>query len=295
MNNQIPREDDFAFVYLDVDDPQIAWLAYRGIITSADQTVANPGNLSWHLVNTIQRGVTATLRREGILEGVRRKKFGHKLSRLRCVYAHPTLEAAAKAAEGRGKFRQENLVSIAPRGAYVREQYDSEWATNFDALEPEYAAREYWSHGYSKNPVPELLLSGNFSILGTLVRERAYATVKKESPDSLAMLELARLGAELGSHLGAIAPWIGKEDEGAVVTSLLRYDHSEGTRVLKEALERNKANQDFRLNWKDLEPLRTADPEFDPKFSTPAFRMMDKPLRIDKAANLEGFIAEATL
>ena len=34
-NNSEIQSDDFAFIYLDVDDPNIAWLTYRGIINSS--------------------------------------------------------------------------------------------------------------------------------------------------------------------------------------------------------------------------------------------------------------------
>jgi hypothetical protein len=108
------RENDFAFVYLNVDDPHIAWLAYRGLLNSCDIQTANPGNISWFLVDVIRRGLASTLRREGVLEGLRIREFSTPPSRLRCVYAYPTLDAAARGNFGRGKFRKENLVAITP-------------------------------------------------------------------------------------------------------------------------------------------------------------------------------------
>ena len=50
-NSEI-RDDDFAFVYLDVDHLPVAWLAYRGMINSPDVSSANPGNLSLFLMDT---------------------------------------------------------------------------------------------------------------------------------------------------------------------------------------------------------------------------------------------------
>src|SRR5882757_5883986 len=143
------RPDDFAFVYLDVDHFPIAWLVYRGALNSSDIASANPGNLSWFLRDTIQRGVVTTLRREGALEGFRRKEFSERISRLRCVYAYPTLEMAKHGDDGRGKFRKENLVAIAPASTYKSEAYDSNWISNFSAL-PLETARKYWAGEQTK-------------------------------------------------------------------------------------------------------------------------------------------------
>jgi hypothetical protein len=68
-------ETDFAFVYLDVDDPHVAWLAYRGLLNSCDISSTNPGNISWFLVDVIKGGLVSTLRREGVLEGFLLREF----------------------------------------------------------------------------------------------------------------------------------------------------------------------------------------------------------------------------
>ena len=228
MSDEI-REDAFAFVYLDVEDPRIAWLAYRGLITSSDNTEANPGNISWHAFNTLCRGVTASLRREGKLEACRLHSFPSKLSRLTAVYAYPNIEAAERGSEGRGKFRRENLVAIHPAGDFRREEYDSEWASNFDSLDAESAASSYWSGEKSKKPLPELLLQGRFWIYGTRVRKRAYEVIKKRGLNSLAILELSRLAPEFGCDLGTIAPWVRKGGDGVpILTSVMKYEDAEG-------------------------------------------------------------------
>jgi hypothetical protein len=40
-------DQEFGYVLLDLARPQIAWLAYVGVIHSADVSDANPGNISW--------------------------------------------------------------------------------------------------------------------------------------------------------------------------------------------------------------------------------------------------------
>jgi hypothetical protein len=277
------RENDCAFVYLDVDDPRIAWLAYRGMIASSDNTVANPGNISWHLFNTLRRGVTASLRREGKLEAARRESFPDKLSRLTAVYAYPTIEAAERGCEGRGKFRKENLVAIGPAGEYRREEYDSEWATNFDSLDATTAASSYWSGQKSKNSLPELLLQGRFWICGTSVRKRAYEAIKKRGQSCLAMLELARLAPEFGCDLGAIAPWLRQGEDGALIlTSILKYDEAKRLDVFNKVLRRRALDKDFQVDWKALKPLMSADAEF----SVPDFRDLERPLHSEKIQHL---------
>jgi hypothetical protein len=74
LNSEL-KEDDFAFVYLDVDQLPIAWLAYRGVINSCDVQTANPSNLSFFFMDVVQRGLDATLRREGVLEAMRVKDY----------------------------------------------------------------------------------------------------------------------------------------------------------------------------------------------------------------------------
>ncbi len=268
------RSDDFAFVYLDVDDPVIAWLVYRGVLVSPDGRFANAGHISWFLVQTLRRGIFSTLRREGALEGYRLKEFSGATSRLRCVYAYPTLDAAERGNEGRGKFRRENLVSISPESdEYSQQTYDGQWITDFASL-PLETARRYWSGEQTRNPHPESLLTGRFSILGTSVRKRAYETVKKHWPNALALLELARLGAEFNSDFGSISAWLVRVDDKMLVAPRIHYDDKEGPEILRRAMKKAAADPQFHVNWNDLEPFR-APPECraaDERFKMPDCR-----------------------
>jgi hypothetical protein len=285
------RSDDFAFVYLDVDFPPIAWLVYRGVLNSCDIASVNPGNLSWFLMDTIKRGLVSTLRREGILEGIRLKEFCNCLSRLRCVYAYPSLEMAKRGDCGREKFRSENLVTIAPAGTVKSESHDSNWITDFDSLLPD-VAEKYWAGELTQNPLTEYLLSGRLNILGTTVRRRAYQIIKQGYPNSLAMLELSRLAAEFGSDLGSIAPWVKREGDRDIVSHIIHYTEPEGLDVFRQAIEEKKRNPNFQVNWADLEPLCKSGPdlELDARFACPDFKPYEHELRRDKLAELNEFI-----
>jgi hypothetical protein len=291
-SNSELKEDDFAFVYLDVDNPIIAWLAYRGLLNSPDIATANPGRLSWFLVDVLKRGLASTLCREGVLEGYRIEEFPQAVSRLKCVYAHPTIDAAKHSEYELGKFRNENLVAISPaKNEFRADLCDGQWITDFDSL-PVDTARRYWLGERTPTPHLEYLLSGRFYILGTTVRKRAYQTIKRVWPNALALLELSRLAVEFGSDFGSISPCLQNERERVLVRHIIRYDDKEGPEILSRAMEKAKADPKFHVNWDDLEPFRSPreDRAADERFRIPDTSLYDHELRTDKLVELNKFI-----
>jgi hypothetical protein len=292
LSNSELKEDDFAFVYLDVDQLPIAWLAYRGVINSCDVKTANPSNLSFFLMDIVQRGMDAALRREGVLEAMRVRHYSSRLSRLKCVYAWPSLEMAARGCYGRGKFHEKNLVAIAPMDRnYKRDEHDSNWITDFDSLPAVGTAKRYWDGEQTATPLTECLLSGRFLILGTKVRERAYDTIKKANPNSLAMLELSRLAVEFQSDLGSIAPWIKRDDETLFASFVMRYAEIEGLQVFAQAIKKWQADNSFPINFEALKPLTSPEKsaELDAQFAVPDLRPFERTFRIDKFSKLGEF------
>jgi hypothetical protein len=290
------KEDDFAFVYLDVDQLPIAWLAYRGVINSCDVKTANPSNLSFFLMDIVQRGLDATLRREGVLEAVRVNDYPSQLSRLKCVYAWPSLEVAARGCYGRGKFQEKNLVAIAPMERnFKRDEHDSNWITDFDSLPAIRTAKQYWTGEQTTTPLTECILSGRFAILGAEVRKRAYETIKKTNPNSLAILELSRLAVEFQSDLGSISPWIKQEGDTLLASYVMRYDEVEGLQVFEDAVKKWQADKRFQINFDDLKPLTTSEksPQLDAQFAVPDLRPFEKTFRIDKLSRLQDFARRA--
>jgi hypothetical protein len=284
--------DDFGFVYLDVDFLPIAWLVYRGVLNSPDITSANPGNLSWFQVNGIKRGSSAWLRREGVLEGYRRREFRHCISRLTCVFAYPNLDAAKQGAYSSKNSHPEDLVSIAPASDdFRREEYDGQWIDDFDSLPPK-TARRYWVGEVTAAPRIEMLLQGRFWILGTSVRKRSYETIKSHMPDTLAMLELSRLGVEFGSEIGSISPWLVRDRNKLVVRFIIRYDETEGIAVLRKALDKKARCPEFQINLADLQPLLDSSPsrEMDALFSCPDMRPFEHEFRLENFAKLTQYV-----
>lgn len=197
--------------------------------------------------------------------------------------------------EGRGKFSAENLVAIVPADTdFKSEEHDSTWITNFDSL-PKDSAKRYWEGELTKEPLRELLLDGRFLILGTTVRKRAYETIMTVCPNALALLELSRLAAYFGSDLGAVAPWLKKDADRIFVTHIISYSEKEGLEIFRRAIEENKRDPSFAVNWDDLKPLcvKQEDPQLDALFSAPDFRCYDHDLRVDKINELNEFIAAA--
>jgi hypothetical protein len=245
-------EGEFGYILLDLGQPHIAWLAYLGVIYSCDITEANPGNISWWLTNTVRRPSAPRFEREALLEQVRTEEFPNELSRLSAVYSFPDINSARR---GMGELRGRDLVAIEPASnAFTRAKHDMNWIDYpGDQLS---IARRYWSGEDSDEPIYEQLLSGQFYICGTAVRKKAYDCIKRAFPDSLAILELARLAPYFGFKLGQISPWVKQDGEDLVFAYIIRYEEPEGVEILKATMARASEEPSFQVNWKDLEPLR---------------------------------------
>ncbi len=207
-----------AFAFLNVDNPWIAWLVYRGEMVSPQ--ASNTRALSvWHasyLIDAARSGQrTAYYRREMALENVRRKSFPAKVSRLSGLYFFENEESARDA--GRrwdGNFREEHLAEVEIVGEPLVSRYDSEWITcSMGSTDSSWMSSYLSGSQMGERPLWELLVEGRGFVLGTRVRERAYDTVKRTWPRSLGLLELSRVAVELNSDLGLICPFLMVESD----------------------------------------------------------------------------------
>src|SRR5437660_2208840 len=100
-----------AFAYLDIDNPVVAWGAYRGVLISA-QAAAIPPNcpVSLMFAGMIQHQNIVHLENELLIEAARTSHFPHQISRLAGMYFFTDLEQAKKAEFWGGYFRSENLA-----------------------------------------------------------------------------------------------------------------------------------------------------------------------------------------
>jgi hypothetical protein len=209
-----------AYAYLNVADPLIAWLVYRGELVSSQRI---PGGVSvWageYLRQAIAHGPSDRYAGELAIDELRRVQHPTAVSRLSCLYTFGDRSSAIRAGrEWAGpKFRPEYLAELGIRPGSHTSVHDAEWISNRLGND----ASTTWMGSYLRgepsggNPIWETLLDGRAWILGTELREAAYRVVRTAWPDSLALLEVARIGAWLGSDLGLISG-VAERDRGEV-------------------------------------------------------------------------------
>jgi hypothetical protein len=197
------------FVALDVDDPLVAWLVYRGEIVSSHSF--HEGALSFWLTRYLKQTSSANVRSklfkaELALEQLRSVSFPQAVSRLTGFYLFEQEDAARAAMARDDPARADTIVEVELRSGAKTSRHDAEWITR-QLGEP---GTDDWMHAYLSGvpvgpaPIWEFLVDGRALIYGTRVREAAYDTVVATWSDSLPLLEMARLGVELGSDLGLI-------------------------------------------------------------------------------------------
>ncbi len=196
-----------AYVFFDIENPLVAWLVYRGQITSVARVL--PGALSiWHterLRSSLDNPQPYWTERA--IEHVRRMSFADSVSRLNGFYAFPDEETACRAAQswdGR-VFRRARLSKIAISPGSRISQYDSEWISRDFEGGPDSWISQYLSgRPRGTSPTYELLVDGTATVLSTDLRASAREVVSRTWPEAMRFLEFARLGAELNSDMGVI-------------------------------------------------------------------------------------------
>jgi hypothetical protein len=224
-----------AYVYLDVTDPVCAWATYRGVLVSVSPDAREDdliGGVSLMSAGMMRAGSPARLNNELAVEGVRRLRHPGRVSRLRGMYCFLDSRNAQRAAalwgSFRNHFRPEFLAELHLQATSRRDRLDSNWITYAKRDENGFLSGgdlewfdRYWEGQEYPGEVPiwETIVEGRMIVLGTELRERAYETIKREFPRTLALLEIARLAAWADSDLGNIRAWL--HDEGANIA--LRY------------------------------------------------------------------------
>lgn len=190
-----------AYAFLDVDRPVIAWLVYRGLMVSSSH--AHPAAVSnWAM--GLLRG-SDNYEREAALESFRQTSMPDAISRWRCFYAFAEPGSARKAASSWGyHFREDRLAEISVTADSSVSRRDATWVTRHSGGPEVPWASSYFQGVPTDDPVWELNIAGRAWVLGTGLRQIAYETIRRKWPESLALLELSRVAAELGSDLGLI-------------------------------------------------------------------------------------------
>jgi hypothetical protein len=203
-----------AFASLNIANPLVAWLVYRGEMVSGGQ--AHESTLNFWLMRALSAEASAGHRgvlfqNELLLEARRAQHHPEAVSRLRGFYVFDEKTSAQAGIKDWGKgFDQDYLaqVGILPDSRISR--HDAQWITHHLAL----GGPKDWMDRYLRGeprgaqPIWELLVEGRALVYGTTLRKAAYDVVKRTWPDSMALLELSRLGVELNSDIGLIAPML---------------------------------------------------------------------------------------
>ena len=197
-----------AWAYLNVRHPICAWAAYRGVLVSAP---TDPGFLSVWAASMLATDNLPRVKRELSLEAWRQSNFPQLISRLTGMYCFTDLRSAELALQwGRPEnhFRVENLAELSFAQAQITgARHDANWIAH--------SSGSNWQGNYWQGiphpeyePIWETLVTGRLYILGTAIRAKAQNLLTRKFPDSVVLLESARVAAWLGSDLGNVAAFL---------------------------------------------------------------------------------------
>jgi hypothetical protein len=251
-----------AFAFLDVENPLVAWLVYRGEMVSARE--AHETALSFwtteYLASLGGNGLGASRYRAELgLDAVRRREYPAAISRLAGFYVFPDEESALRAAQAwDAGFRREHLAELALRPGARTSRYDSEWITQ--RLKPNgdlsWAGEYFAGNALGSDPIWEILVDGRALVLGTDLRKAAYEIVKRVWPASLPLLELARVGVELDSDLGLISALLLKDGDRLQVGYAVNFKDAKDSAFLERfgAFEGPKNTEDLTPDSELIRP-----------------------------------------
>ncbi|MET0559839.1 MAG: hypothetical protein ABW065_14420 [Solirubrobacterales bacterium] len=251
-------DDRIVHAFLDVNDPFVAWQVYRGAVVSSANAHATSLSL-WtaEYLRALSEGDTRQrwFETELAIEQLRVRAYPRVVSRLRGFFAFPDRLSAVRAAEawpGR-RFDPAYLAELFVLDGARISRHDSNWISRESA-----ATDGSWIDAYlageqgGRHPIWELLVDGRAVVFGTELRERAYETVRQAWPDSLALLEIARLGGELGSDLGLIAPMVlGDPGNGREVAYCVDMRDAKNESFLERLRQHRESGG--AMNWEDLD------------------------------------------
>jgi hypothetical protein len=253
--------DTDAYAFLNIDHPICAWATYRGVIVCAP---SSPGFLSVWAAGLIRGADPGRLSFELAVEQVRAERFSDRVSRLSGMFCLADFESANLALswdrDGKTHFQPEYLAELSLAATPSRQnRFDANWITYAPLDHMGYPTDlswipHYWSgdpHPNSK-PIWETLVEGRMTVLGTDIRERAYAAIKSEFPDSLMFLEIARQAALVGSDLGSISAFLQRDGEDIVLKYEMNMAEADDL-VFLEKLG-GLANNGHPINRADLGP-----------------------------------------
>lgn len=215
-----------ALAYLKVSNPLVAWLVYRGEMVSGGVLDASAFSI-WHTERLRLAGTTlAPYLTELAIEAARAERFQDRSSRLKGFYVFPDERSARRASDSWDSegFRPEFLAEVGIREGSRISAYDSDWISGHFQEGPGPWVEEYLAgNPQSLDPLWEWVVEGRGYVYGTELRERAREVVKSTWPETMSLLELSRLGVELGSDLGMITAIVRNDGENTSVDYAMNF------------------------------------------------------------------------
>lgn len=243
-----------AWAFLDISKPACAWSAYRGVLVPAP---SEEGFVSVWASNLIRKGSSYWLSMELMLEEVRRRDFPARVSRLSGMYCFADRDSVdvAIATWPMAHFKKDNLVDLYCERRDEAAPLDANWITNSRShVDPNWGSA-YWSGEPFPHEPPawEIVVGTRAFLLGTELRNRAFDIVKARFPDTLVLLETARMAAWIGSDLGNIATFGRAEGEDVVFEFVIDMRDAAKPDFIRALVELRDSGHP--INYSEISPL----------------------------------------
>lgn len=223
--NLYGRQDFQGFVYLDLDQPLVAWNTARGVYCSVDCLGAGESEsaLSLSMANMMRGHSEDRLKSEMAIEYIRTNFFPDHVSRLRGVFVFDDIDSISRLWYGGewGEHFQDHFMTDVGVSANKSCRVDANWIMDImdesGKLTSEWleCATNYWQGAPhpTKPPIWERLVEGWITIWGTEIKHRAIAEIHKYWPQSLKLLEYSCNAAVIHSNDGLITAFLTTEED----------------------------------------------------------------------------------
>lgn len=237
-----------AWAYLNIRDPLVAWLVYRG-------EMASPRELHQSAMSVFHtRRLCGSASRSDLyatelaIETARARRFSDKASRLRGFYVFPDRVTAERGAGWGASFNPAFLTEVAVTEGSLISTYDANWITHELPNGPgDWIDRYLAGDPRDDEPLWEQVVDGRALVLGTDVRNWAHAVAEQEWPQSMGVLELGRLAVELDSRLGAITAFAMQTPGGIRVRYILNFADADEPDFLRRLAQHPGPKNDAAL------------------------------------------------
>ncbi|EEQ95142.1 hypothetical protein F9K88_10450 [Brucella intermedia] len=206
------------FVYLDLDNPMVAWNVVRGWYCTPDQLpeAESCSLLSFNMANLLASSLPNRLLSEIAIERIRRENYRNQVSRLTGIFVFDDPDSVARTWIDNtwgAHFKDDYLTDVGVN-AHNSSRLDANWLTKIMDRECSLTAdfeehtNSYWQGVPcpDSDPIWERIVNGSATIWGTEIKVKALEEIKRYWPKSLKTLEYSANAAGFGSFDGLVLP-----------------------------------------------------------------------------------------